>query len=694
MRQQVNSGERFRRGNAITIQIVALQRMFKLATSVPTEWETSGKMAQRISDILAQHPAEILSGRDRELAVLMRLLHCDRPIVTHVHGIPGIGKSALLRGFASRARAEGAGVIALDCRSIEPTERGFLHALSLATGLVIPDVSSATEQIGKLAARVVLLLDEFHLFRLMDVWLCQRFIPALTDNVRIALFSRQPPAPHWLTVPEWQGLFAGLRLDTLADADADALLRGAGVNAADACRINAVGRGHPLALHLAAMATLERPGLDLTDFAISGVIARLADLALADITDPPTRRAIEAASIVRRVTVPLLSSLFPAEDGERLYMRLRDLPVIEQLHDGLVLHEAVRTAIAASLKAADPERASSYRGAAWRHLRAQIRVAPVADLWRNTADTIYLLDNPVVRNAFFPNDQQALAVAPAESGDADAILQLARQHEGPQGAAWIGMWWSRQRSAFHVVRDNRQQVVGFYCLALAQQLDPLLSVEDPVAAAWWRHVKEEPVPRGQKVLFLRRWLSDPVGEAPSPAQAACWLDIKRIYLELRPELRRVYITLRDIAPYAPAALRLGFRVLEGTTATLDGVPYHSAMLDLGPASVDGWIAGLLATELGSEEEGILDVGARELVLDRSRIALSHKEFALMQYLYTNSERAVSRDELLNDVWGWKVDGGSNVVDALVLAVRRKLGRQAAIIQTVRGVGYRYRSPAL
>ena len=668
--------------------------MTKLGNMAPIEWESSDKMARRIVDILTQHPADILSGRDRELAALMRLLQYDRPIVTHVHGIPGIGKSALLRGFAARVRAEGAGVIALDCRSIEPTERGFLHALSLATGLAIPDVSSATEQIGKLAPRVVLLLDEFHLLRLIDVWLCQRFIPALTDNVRIALFSRQPPAPHWLTVPEWQGLFASLRLDTLADADAEALLRGAGVNAADAGRINAVGRGHPLALHLAAMATLERPGLDLTDFALSGVIARLADLALADITDPPTRRAVEAAAIVRRVTAPLLSALFPAEDGERLYMRLRDLPIIEQLHDGLALHEAVRMAIAASLKAADPERARVYRGAAWRYLRAQIRTAPVADLWRNTADTIYLLDNPVVRDAFFPSDQQALTVAPAEAGDADAILSLASRHEGPEGAVQIGAWWSRQRSAFHVVRDSRLKVVGFYILALSAQLDSWLSVEDPVAAAWWRHVKDEPVPRGQKVLFLRCWLSSGSGEAPSPVQAACWLDIKRTYLELRPELRRVYLALRDVAPYAPVAVRLGFHVLEGTTATLDGVPYHIAMLDLGPASVDGWIAGLLGTELGSEEGGMLDGGARELVLDRSRIALSHKEFALMQYLYTNSERAVSRDELLNDVWGWKVDGGSNVVDALVLAVRRKLGRQAAIIQTVRGVGYRYRSPAL
>ncbi|MET1028128.1 MAG: winged helix-turn-helix domain-containing protein, partial [Dongiaceae bacterium] len=329
---------------------------------------------------------------------------------------------------------------------------------------------------------------------------------------------------------------------------------------------------------------------------------------------------------------------------------------------------------------------------AWRYLRAQIRVAPAAELWRNTADAIYLLDNPVVRDAFFPSAPQALTVAPATPGDAEAILRLAALHDGPEGAAQIAAWWSRQRNAFHVVRDESRRIVGFYCLVLSQLLDPLLSVEDPVAALWWRHVQEEPVPRGQKVLFLRRWLSEVEGEAQSPVQAACWLDIKRTYLEKRPELRRVYLTLRDIAPYGPVAGRLGFRVLDEAATRFDGASYHSAMLDFGPASVDGWIAGLLGAELGVEEGGLLDTGARELVLGQARIALSHKEFALMQYLYTNAERAVSRDELLNDVWGWKTDGGSNVVDALVLGIRRKLGQQAGIIQTVRGLGYRYRSP--
>jgi DNA-binding winged helix-turn-helix (wHTH) protein len=651
-------------------------------------------MTRRIDDILVRHRTEALSGRDGEMALLMRLLHDDRPDVMHIYGIPGIGKSSLLRGFAARIAQEAPGAIAitLDCRSIEPTERGVLQALGRATGWTMTDLASATDQIGHLAARVVLLFDEFHLLRLMDAWLCQQFIPALTENVRIACFSRKPPAPHWLTLPQWRGRFSGLRLDTLADEDAEALMREAGVSPVDMPRIKAIGRGHPLALHLAIMAALERPGLDLTEGALSSAIARLADLTLADIADLPTRRAVEAASLVRRVTIALLSALFPDSDGPALYRRLRDLPIVEQLPDGLAIHDAVRTAIAASLKAAAPDRVRQYRGTAWRHLRGQIRTAPADELWRHTADAIYLLDNPVVREAFFPGDPQTLTVAPAQPGDGDAILDLTERHDGPEGAAQIALWWSRQRRAFHVVRDHRQRIVGFYCLALAQEVDPLVSVEDPVAAAWWRHEQQNPVQRGRKVLFLRRWLSETGGEAPSPVQAACWLDIKRTYLELRPELRRVYLTLREAAPYLSVSGRLGFRVIEEAMATLDGVPYHSAMLDFGPASVDGWITGLLGMELAEEKGVLLDAGARELVLDQTRIALSAKEFSLFQYLYANPERAVPRDELLSEVWGWKFDGGSNVVDALVLVLRRKLGPHAAIVQTVRGIGYRYRDP--
>src|SRR6202044_61937 len=78
--------------------------------------------------------AAAVVGRQGEGAVLLDLAERDRPLVVAVHGIAGIGKSALLAAFAEDARAQGAAVVSLDCGGIEPTERGFLAALDRAIG--------------------------------------------------------------------------------------------------------------------------------------------------------------------------------------------------------------------------------------------------------------------------------------------------------------------------------------------------------------------------------------------------------------------------------------------------------------------------------------------------------------------------------------------------------------------------------
>jgi hypothetical protein len=183
-----------------------------------------------------------------------------------------------------------------------------------------------------------------------------------------------------------------------------------------------------------------------------------------------------------------------------------------------------------------------------------------------------------------------------------------------------------------------------------------------------------------------------VGEQPAPSQAASWLDAKRAYMELRPALRRVYTTVRDAPTYGPAVQRLGFQIVEEATVEIDGLTYVTGMLDMGPGSVEGWLSGLIAAELGVENgpRGLLDEDTRELVLDGRRVGLTRLEFAVMQYLCQRAGKPVTRVALLHDVWGYDYDGGSNVVDVVVRALRKKLGSAASAIETVTGVGYRLR----
>ena len=62
----------------------------------------------------------------------------------------------------------------------------------------------------------------------------------------------------------------------------------------------------------------------------------------------------------------------------------------------------------------------------------------------------------------------------------------------------------------------------------------------------------------------------------------------------------------------------------------------------------------------------------------------------MNYLMQREGKAVSRADLLADVWGYAYEGDSNVVEVAIGALRRKLGSGSTVLATVRGVGYRYR----
>src|SRR5262249_48162539 len=130
----------------------------------------------------------------------------DSAPVTHLHGVGGIGKSSLERAFADRARTQGAVVIQLDCRAIEPTEQAFLTELGAAVGSETCSAVAVADRLSDLGAIVVLTLDTYEVFRLLDAWLRNVFVPLLPDNVRVLLVGREPPAAGWLASPGWRRL--------------------------------------------------------------------------------------------------------------------------------------------------------------------------------------------------------------------------------------------------------------------------------------------------------------------------------------------------------------------------------------------------------------------------------------------------------------------------------------------------------
>jgi DNA-binding response OmpR family regulator len=83
----------------------------------------------------------------------------------------------------------------------------------------------------------------------------------------------------------------------------------------------------------------------------------------------------------------------------------------------------------------------------------------------------------------------------------------------------------------------------------------------------------------------------------------------------------------------------------------------------------------------------LDLRTRRASVDGAEVELSAREFALAEIFLRNAGQVLSREQLLDHVWGFDFDPGSNVVDVYVGYLRRKLGSGA--ISTVRGMGYRF-----
>jgi DNA-binding response OmpR family regulator len=80
-------------------------------------------------------------------------------------------------------------------------------------------------------------------------------------------------------------------------------------------------------------------------------------------------------------------------------------------------------------------------------------------------------------------------------------------------------------------------------------------------------------------------------------------------------------------------------------------------------------------------------GSREVRVDGSEVELTQREFDLLEYLLRHAGHVVSRDELLEAVWGFVSPGQTRTVEVHVAQLRKKLGGHD-VIKTVRGLGYK------
>lgn len=96
-----------------------------------------------------------------------------------------------------------------------------------------------------------------------------------------------------------------------------------------------------------------------------------------------------------------------------------------------------------------------------------------------------------------------------------------------------------------------------------------------------------------------------------------------------------------------------------------------------------------------ENAHVLSCGALTLNRDTHRVLaegqevlLTHKEFELLEYLLENSNIVLTRDKILDCIWGYSAEVETRTLDVHIRSLRQKLGSCGELIETVRGVGYR------
>jgi DNA-binding response OmpR family regulator len=105
-----------------------------------------------------------------------------------------------------------------------------------------------------------------------------------------------------------------------------------------------------------------------------------------------------------------------------------------------------------------------------------------------------------------------------------------------------------------------------------------------------------------------------------------------------------------------------------------------------------WFGNKRATELFVFGEVTVNFFTMETHRKRRRVALTSKQFKTLAYLIKNARRVISRDELLNEVWGYQCYPCTRTVDNHILQLRRKLETEPANpkhFQTVHGTGYKF-----
>jgi hypothetical protein len=516
----------------------------------------------RVSERLQAARRGFFVGREAERAQFQKAISSQEPpfFVLYMHGLGGLGKTALMREFASLCGEAGVHTAFVDGRDIDPSPESFLNALAAASGMETGD--SIVRFLSERAERYVLFVDTYELLSPLDQWLRASFLPQLPDKGLVVLAGRQPPSPGWHIDSGWQSLLKTLPLRNLSPEESRGYLQGRNVPDDQHEAVLNFTHGHPLALSLVADLFAQdrfdsQSSRVFTPQSALDAVQVLVEHLVQEVSSDRHRAALEACALVRLTTESLLQEMLPPSSPEQpsaheLFAWLRSLSLIEVGPQGVFPHDLAREAIIADLRWRDPQWYAELHRRARSLYAARLQQTSGRQQQEVLLDYIYLhRANAVVRPFLEWRENSSLNAVPAAPGDVAELVSMVQKHEGPESAQIAAHWFDRQLAGVLVIRDTSGQIAGFVATVALHEASPEDLKPDPAATAAAAYLRgHAPLRNGEAALLFRFWMADASYQQVSPVQSLIFVKIVQQYFNT-PSLSASFLPCADPEFWAP-----------------------------------------------------------------------------------------------------------------------------------------------
>lgn len=610
----------------------------------------------RLAERLAIGHRQRFCGREAELALFRSALAGEGAAfsVLYVHGLGGVGKSALLREYAAFARERGTTPVCLDGRMIDPSPAGFLLALRDALGL-----SASESPIDRLLAfdRLVLILDGCELLAPIDGWLRDTLLPQLAARALIVIAGRTPPSPDWTADLGWGSLVHVLPLRNLSDDESRTLLTLRQVPGAQQPAVLAFTHGHPLALVLVAdVMAAAGPEAPFSPDRAPNVVRTLVERMAAHAPSPQHRRALELCAHVRVTSEPLLAAAIDGGDAHGLFEWLRGLSFMEQGPEGLFPHDVAREALDADFRWRDPDGYREMHARVWRYLRERLRTSSGRAQQRAFFDKLFLHRfNPIGARYHEYGTLGSIFAEPPAAEDHAAILDAVRRYEGEDSARIAAHWLRRQPQAFQIIRGVDGGLLGLAAGLWLHECGPEDAAADPAVAAALQHARQHgPVRAGEESLHHRFHVACDGYQQISPT-INLLATMVSVAPARRPRLAWSFVTFSEADPWRPIMSYIGFQHAPGAAFAVGGHEYAVFAHDWRVEPFDVWWEKEIDRSLAPEpdrEAADVPAAAPLLVLAEADFAAAVRQ-ALRDYAHPQALAAspLLRSRVLQDAAG-------------------------------------------